>query len=308
MLKLRLKNLNRKESIMIKNKLKLSLLLFIFITLLFSTTGLASDVEIILNDLDIRQGEIIKVTLKSNTLDLKSTEYRAEFAGNSFSFYQGNNNSLETFIAASYWTQTGIHNLKIKENNNYIYHKNIKVQKGNFPESWIEVSEDKEKLVRPDEEDKALQEKLKEDREKVTRARHNSSNHKLYDNNFIWPLKGTISTDFGATRYVNGSLQSRHSGIDIAAPIGTPVKATNTGIVTLAADLTVTGKTIIIDHGHNIFSAYAHLSEMNVDKGEKVNKGAKIGEIGSTGFSTGPHLHWTIKVSNIFVNPKVFIN
>jgi len=291
-----------------KNKVKLSLLLFLFITFLFSSTIFASDVEIILNDLKIQQGEIIKVTLKSNTIDLKPENYNAKFSGNNFSFYESNNNSLETIIAASYWVQPGIHNLKIKENNNYIYHKNIKVLKGNFPESWIKVSEDKEKLVRPDEEDKALQKKLKKDREKVTKARLNSSIHKLYDNNFIWPLKGTISTDFGATRYVNGSLQSRHSGIDIAAPTGTIVKATNTGIVTLAANLTVTGNTVIIDHGHNIFSAYAHLNKMNVQNGEKVNKGDKIGEIGSTGFSTGPHLHWTIKVSNIFVNPKVFLD
>ncbi|HKL75050.1 MAG TPA: M23 family metallopeptidase [Halanaerobiales bacterium] len=291
-----------------KNKVKLSLLLFLFITFLFSSTIFASDVEIILNDLKIQQGEIIKVTLKSNTIDLKPENYNAKFSGNNFSFYESNNNSLETIIAASYWVQPGIHNLKIKENNNYIYHKNIKVLKGNFPESWIKVSEDKEKLVRPDEEDKALQKKLKEDREKVAKARRNSSSHKLYENAFIWPLQGTISTDFGATRYVNGSLQSRHSGIDIAAPTGTIVKATNTGIVTLAANLTVTGNTVIIDHGHNIFSAYAHLNKMNVQNGEKVNKGDKIGEIGSTGFSTGPHLHWTIKVSNIFVNPKVFLD
>ncbi|MGM0411341.1 MAG: M23 family metallopeptidase [Bacillota bacterium] len=293
---------------MIKNKLKLSLLLFVFLTLLFSSTVLASDVEIILNNINVKQGEIIKVTLKSNSLDLNPANYKAEFAGNQFAFYQGENKTLETFIAVSYWTGPSIKNLKIKENNNYIYHKNIEITKGNFPESWIEVSEDKEKLVRPGEEDKALQEKLKEDREKIARARSKSSSQKLYNNNFIWPLEGQISTDFGATRYVNGSLQSRHSGIDIAAETGTPVKASNTGKIVLAADLTVTGKTIIIDHGHNIFSTYAHLNKMNVQKSETVNKGDKIGEIGSTGFSTGPHLHWTIKVSNIFVNPKVFIN
>ena len=293
---------------MMKNKLKLSLLFFIFMILLFSTTSLASDVEIILDNITVKQGGVIKVTLTSNSLDLDPSNYKAEFAGSNFSFYQVENNTLETFIAISYWTNSGIKNLKIKENSNYIYHKNIQIQKGNFPESWIEVSEDKEELVRPDEEDKALKKKLKEDREKVARARSKSSSQKLYENNFIWPLKGTISTDYGAARYVNGSLQSRHSGIDIAAETGTTVKASNTGKIVLAADLTVTGKTIIIDHGHNIFSAYAHLSKMTVQKNEKINKGDKIGEIGSTGFSTGPHLHWTIKVSNIFVNPKVFIN
>lgn len=293
---------------MIKNKFQISLLLFLFIALLFSSTVLASDVEIIINDIKIQQGEIIKVTLKSKSMDLKPSDYKAEFAGNRFSFYEGNNDVLETTIAASYWASPGINNLKIKENNNYIYHKNIKIQKGNFPESWIEVSESKEKLVRPDEEDKKLQQKLKEDREKIANARNKTATQKLYENNFIWPLKGKISTDFGATRYVNGRLQSRHSGIDIAAETGTSVKAANSGIITLADKLTVTGNTIIIDHGHNIFSAYAHLNKMDVQKGQRISKGEKIGEIGSTGFSTGPHLHWTIKVSNIFVNPKSFLN
>ena len=272
------------------------------------TTVQAANIEIILNTLEVKQGEIIKATLKSDTIDLTQDKYTAEFAGRNFSFYIGKNNTLSSIIAVSYWTESSIKNLRIKQNDKYIYHKNIKVINGDFPESWIEVEEEKEKLVRPDEKDKALNKKLKEDNEKVARARSNSSQQKLYSNNFVWPLEGTISTEFGATRYVNGRLQSRHSGIDIAADAGTDVMASNAGIVTLATNLTVTGKTIIIDHGQGIFSSYAHLNKMNVKKGEQINKGEKIGEIGSTGFSTGPHLHWTIKVSNIYVNPRSFIN
>ena len=288
-----------------KNIIKLLFLSFLVLTLLFSNTATASDIEIILNSLKIQQGSIIKVTLKSETRNLKAENYQAKFAGNNFSFYK-NNSLLETTIAASYWSKAGIHNLKIKENQKYIYHKNIRISKVNFTESWINVSEDKEKLVSSDKKDEKLQKRLEKDREKVARARSKSSSQKLYENNFIWPISGPITTEFGAARYVNAKLQSRHSGIDIAAKKGAPVKASNNGKIVLAAELKITGNTVIIDHGHNIFSTYAHLSQLNVQKNELVSKGEKIGEIGSTGFSTGPHLHWTMKVANVFVNPKVF--
>ncbi|MGM0411397.1 MAG: M23 family metallopeptidase [Bacillota bacterium] len=286
----------------------LSILLIAFLIILsFNFQLKAADIEIILSDLEVKQGEIFKITLKSNSLDLKAENFSAQFADKNFKFYK-NNDTLSTIIAVSYWTKTGINNLSIKENDKYIYHKNIKVNKTNFPESWIRVDENKEKLVRPEKEDKELKERLARDNQKVAEARSNSKNEKLFDGNFIWPLEGIITTEFGATRYVNGSLQSRHSGIDIAADTGTTIMASNSGIVTLASDLTVTGKTVIVDHGQGIFSTYAHLSKANVKKGDKINKGDKIGEIGSTGFSTGPHLHWTIKINNIFINPRVLLN
>ena len=294
------------------SKKSLRLLSFIIIfsflfTLTINNTASAADIEVILDKLEVKQGEIIKVTLRSNTLDLSRDDYTANFSWNNFSFYPSANNELVSYIGVSYWNETGKTPLKIKQNGNDFYYNKIKILSGNFDKSYIEVSKDKEKLVRPDEEDKKLKERLEKDNEMVTKARTNTSPKKLWNDNFIWPLKGVISTDFGATRFVNGKLQSKHSGIDIAADTGTTVKASNDGIVTLAADLIVTGKTVIIDHGHNVFSSYSHLNTMTVKKGDKISKGEKVGEIGSTGFSTGPHLHWTIKVANVYVNPKYFI-
>ena len=192
-----------------KTIINLLFISFLFLTLIFPSTTAASDIEVILNSLKIQQGSIIRVTLKSDTMELKAKDYQAEFAGNNFSFYKSNN-LVETTIAASYWSKPGIHNLKIKKNQKYIYHKNIRISKVNFTESWINVSKNKEKLVSSNKKDEKLQKRLKNDRIKVARARSKSSSQKFYENNFIWPISGPITTDFGATRYVNGKLQSRH--------------------------------------------------------------------------------------------------
>ena len=98
-----------------KTIINLLFISFLFLTLIFPSTTAASDIEVILNSLKIQQGSIIRVTLKSDTMELKAKDYQAEFAGNNFSFYKSNN-LVETTIAASYWSKPGIHNLKIKKN------------------------------------------------------------------------------------------------------------------------------------------------------------------------------------------------
>lgn len=281
-------------------------LLIILMASIFSPVN-AADLEVIIDQLEVKQGGIIKAVIKSDTIDLAQDNYSVEFNSNNFSFYPSGKNQLITYIGISYWTKTGKTPIKLKKNNKNFYYNKINIIDGNFSESYIEVSEKKEELVRPGKEDKVLKEKLTKDKKRVRKARTNTSSKKLWEENFIWPLKGTITTGFGATRYVNGKLQSKHSGIDIAADRGVPVKASNSGRVTLAYNLTVTGKTIIIDHGQAIFSSYSHLNNINVRKGELVKKGQQIGQIGSTGFSTGPHLHWTIKTGNVYVNPKKFV-
>ena len=116
-----------------------------------------------------------------------------------------------------------------------------------------------------------------------------SSDEDLTDGDYILPTTGRLSTEYGETRYVNGSPTSyRHSGLDIATPRGTPVYATNSGKVLLATPLILTGNTILIDHGQGIFSTYFHLNKLTVKEGEMVKNGDLIGEVGTTGFSTGP--------------------
>ena len=146
-----------------------------------------------------------------------------------------------------------------------------------------------------------------EDRKHTTRARSITAGEPLWEGEFLMPLEGRLTTAFGVIRYINGVESERHSGLDIAAPRGTPVKAANSGKVNLSMSLNVTGNTVIIDHGFNLFSAYCHMDHLLVQEGDMIQKGDIVGEVGSTGFSTGPHLHWTISIGPVFVNPWLFL-
>ena len=114
---------------------------------------------------------------------------------------------------------------------------------------------------------------------------------RLWSGPFLMPVQGPISGAYGAGRSYNGGpVTDYHHGTDIAAEEGTPVIAANTGRVAFAGDLTVRGRSVILDHGAGVFSAYHHLSEIDVVEGQLVNKGDVIGAVGQTGLAEGPHL------------------
>lgn len=141
--------------------------------------------------------------------------------------------------------------------------------------------------------------------ELVKPARTVSSDEKLWEGTFAMPVEGELTTDFAEIRYVNNEKSSsRHSGLDIAAPKGTEVSAPNNGIVTFAMEgLLSPGNTVVIDHGMGLFTSYYHLDTIDVVKGQEVKKGDVIGTVGTTGFSTGPHLHYAVSIYNSYVNP-----
>lgn len=131
-----------------------------------------------------------------------------------------------------------------------------------------------------------------------------SDDEKYWDGKFIQPVEGEITTQYGTVRYVNGSPTStHHSGTDLAAARGTPVQAAGNGRVLFAGYLQLTGNTVLIEHGYGLKSWYYHMDSLNVAQDEMVEQGQVIGQVGSTGFSTGPHLHFAMSVNRVFVNP-----
>jgi len=132
---------------------------------------------------------------------------------------------------------------------------------------------------------------------------------RFYETKPVVPLKvyKRISSPFGVRRIVNGVPSGVHKGVDFAAPQGTPVLATLSGRVVLAGYLPLTGNTVIIDHGWGLMSLYAHLSEIKVKNGEFVKRGQVIGKVGSTGRSTGPHLHFGVYLNDVAVDPLNFL-
>ena len=121
---------------------------------------------------------------------------------------------------------------------------------------------------------------------------------------FILPVSGPISTQFGERRvYENGSYGNYHSGVDFAVKEGTSVISSYQGVVTYIGNLPIRGDSVVIDHGGGVLSGYHHLSKTLVSLGQEIMQGQEIGEVGSTGFSTGPHLHWEILLFGVPIDP-----
>lgn len=125
----------------------------------------------------------------------------------------------------------------------------------------------------------------------------------LWRGAFILPVKGRVSSGFGLTRIINGQQRSPHTGVDLEAEEGSPVLASNTGVAVLVGELFFSGKSLILDHGWGCYSMYFHLSEVAVKEGDRVARGSEVGRVGSTGRSTGPHLHWAIRIRQARVDP-----
>ncbi len=175
------------------------------------------------------------------------------------------------------------------------------VREGTFESSLVTIPPDRVYLLDP-----AL---IEQDRLQLARAFGTRTVRKLWAGEFLQPIQGTLTTSFGAFRvYNDGRRESRHGGIDLAAPTGTPVLAANAGRVVFAGPLQVYGNGIVLDHGLGLASAYFHLHSIGVQVGQMVQKGEVIGAVGNTGLSTGAHLHWEMRLGNVPVDPAQWMS
>ncbi len=124
---------------------------------------------------------------------------------------------------------------------------------------------------------------------------------------FIVPVDGRISGIFGLRRYFNNQPRRPHSGLDIAAPEGTPIKAVESGKVIEAGDFFFSGNVVYIDHGQGLITMYAHMNSIEVKTGDTIRRGQVIGTVGETGRVTGPHLHLSVIANQTLVDPLLFL-
>ena len=198
-------------------------------------------------------------------------------------------------------TRPGAYSIKVvaEEKNGIVYSSTIRLKVGkakfqtqtlSLPPSMVDLApEVLERVNREAERMRALFSSIREER--------------FWNGAFVRPVPGEVTGAFGVRRIVNGRPRSPHSGIDMRAEEGAAVLACNRGVVALTDELFFSGKSVILDHGRSMYSMYFHLSETLVHEGASVDTSVMLGRVGSTGRSTGPHLHWGLRLNGVQVNP-----
>jgi len=141
----------------------------------------------------------------------------------------------------------------------------------------------------------------------INKARKRDDTRLDFLDGFDWPLTGAITGVYGSQRILNGKPRRPHYGVDVAAPVGTPVVAPADGLVTVShPDMYFSGGTMIIDHGHGVSTSFLHLNKVIAEVGQYVKRGEVVAEVGSKGRSSGPHLDWRINLFNKRLDPQIF--
>ena len=181
--------------------------------------------------------------------------------------------------------------------------KKIKVLPVNYGESRITIENDS--LVNPSSSD---QERAAQERKSLQSVLTKKSGFILNDLKFLRPVEGAVTSSFGKKRFINDTPRAPHLALDLDGFDGDPIVAPLDAKVVLVDDFFYSGNIIVLDHGSNVFTSYSHMNKSHKMVGDFVRKGDLIGEIGSTGRVTGPHLHWVIYINGNRINPEIVLN
>jgi murein DD-endopeptidase MepM/ murein hydrolase activator NlpD len=245
------------------------------------------------------QGGIFLITVQS-TKSIKGID--AEFGRKKVNFYtQPNGKTWMALAGIDLETKTGEYPLEGQivfiDNQTQGLHKTIRVLPGKFPVQHITVEE---KYVTLSPED---QRRADEESKKLAIIWETVSAQRLWSGRFLKPIDSQLTSGFGRRRIVNSQPRNPHAGVDFKASAGEPIKAANSGRVMLSANLFFSGNTVVIDHGLGLYTYYAHCASLAVKDSEMVRKGQILGTVGATGRVTGPHLHWSCRLSGARVDP-----
>lgn len=150
--------------------------------------------------------------------------------------------------------------------------------------------------------------KLTQAEQKLTALRNKHTKSDCYKEKFAWPSKGKVTSRYGQPRVLNGTDGGIHWGVDIAVPVGTPVRAPACGkVVFVEKDLPLSGHTLVIDHGHGLTSTFIHLNGFTAKVGDEVKQGQTVAQVGMTGRTNGPHLDWRMNFFEVRIDPELLV-
>jgi len=210
-------------------------------------------------------------------------------------------NQWLALVGISLKTRPGAYYIAVKPKNKGIQTRFTVVEK-EYPAQYITLKN--KRMVNPNPDDLK---RIKADRIPIGKALRVWTEQKDVDTGFVAPVDGRLSSLFGLKRFFNNQPRNPHSGLDIAAPAGTPIVAPAKAKVINTGNYYYNGNTVFLDHGQGLITGYFHMTDINVKAGETVSQGDVIGTVGSTGRVTGPHLHWNVYLNRTKVDPALFI-
>ncbi len=251
-------------------------------------------------------GDVLTVTVYPAAGETIEGVGMAAFDTDAIKFYGRDGGVVRGFVGFPFDRQAGLFPLRARvmvNGKEQILSASVTARKRYFPTQRITMSNKgtASKMHATD--------KLRAEKVYVQSKMKDSYAAPLWSGNWLMPVSGSSSSGYGRKRYVNGKWWGQHNGSDIKAPTGRTVIASNSGRVAMSAYLpALRGNCVVIDHGCNVYSIYMHLSERAVSEGDSVGKGQKIGEVGATGFVTGPHLHFETRIGWEPVDPMKVVS
>jgi Peptidase family M23 len=229
-----------------------------------------------------------------------------DWLGHNFTFFQsGSRGQWYALAGVPLQTPAGVYSIRITEK--FTNRQSVEVDQiiRIFPAAYKKIPiKVARQFTEPSQTQLAAIALDKDAKEKIFAA---VSAQRLWSGRFTAPVSEPVSDLFGTERVINGEVQSRHQGLDYAAPAGTPVRAINRGVVVLARPMFFEGNFIVIDHGQGLLSLYLHLSEFKVKEGDEVSEGQVIALSGGTGRATGAHLHLAIRWQGVYLDPAILL-
>lgn len=258
------------------------------------TVKLLPEPKITVGELNVIQGDVFPIQVVNMPEGVMPTV--ASDLG--FSAFTQNDGFFSAFVPVGYMKPTGGYKVTVTAGD-VVEEFNVQVEPGEFKKQYLTIDSSNPVIS------EASSPKAYAQYREAMQPLYETSDEKMYwDGKFTQPVQGRITTEFGLLRYTNGGTTPRgHSGIDIANKTGTPIISPAPGRVVFAEYLLNTGNTLVIEHGGGLKSYFYHMDSLSVKEGDQLTQGQEVGTVGTTGYSTGPHLHYDIRIGDQSLNP-----